>query len=793
MLGVLSLVFPLRADVPFSSIILARDGSVVQAFLAKDDKWRMKTELAEISPTLRRAIIAKEDRFFYWHFGVNPAAIVRALANNLLKRKTTSGASTLTMQVARMLENQRIGRNRERTVWNKCVELFRAFQLEGSYSKDEILQWYLNLAPYGGNIEGVKAASLLYFGTLPEKLSLAEATTLAIIPNRPTSLKLDEANAGMVRQERDKWLARFGAMREFPTETLQDALREPVQLRRQEIPNLAPHFGSRMKSAFADAPILRTTLDVRKQQSVQTIAGNVVRRLQMYGINNAAVLVVNNRTREVEAYLGSPNFADKTNAGEVDGVRAVRSPGSALKPLVYGLAMDKGLITPSTILTDVPSDFDGYAPENFDRQYRGFISAERALINSLNIPAVKLLRGVGVAAFTEAMQKAGFEQVRKDARKLGLSSVLGGCGVRLEEMAGLYAAFANEGTWKPLQFLCAEPSSKMSENIFEQIWQSTSAFFWRIFSIKTSSDQSPQTQILSRSATFMLGEILTQLTRPDVPHKFSNTQRLPKIAWKTGTSYGRRDAWSIGYNKRYTVAVWVGNFSGVGVPELVGADVATPLLFDIFNAIDYNSPNDWFQPPPELDFRLVCSESGFIPQDFCTNQISEYYIPRISSNQKCQHAKEVFVSADERVSYCTECLPQTGYKTKLYPNFPPEILSLYAAQNQVFERIPEHNPKCSRAFQGTAPVITSLSDGKEYICDKPTVISNNTSNEGGLMLTCSVANDVRTVYWFVNDKFYRTATPHERLFFVPERGVNKISCSDDKGRNTNIWIQVQWQ
>ncbi len=779
-LVVLSLLFPLRTDVPFAPIVSARDGTVLHAFLADDDKWRMKTELSEISPTLRSALLQKEDKWFYWHFGVNPFAIVRAAVNNLRYQKTTSGASTLTMQVARMLENrytaQKEGNRkrptqRERTVWNKVVEVFRALQLEITHSKSEILQLYLNLAPYGGNIEGVKAASLLYFGTLPEKLSLAQATTLAIIPNRPTTLKLDENNA-VIRRERDKWLERFRAEGVFLSTQIDDALREPTDIQRHDAPTtIAPHFAYRMKRLFPLESTISTTLDLREQQSVQTLTQNVVRRLKIYGISNAAVLVVNNATREVEAYLGSPDYADKAASGEVDGVRAVRSPGSALKPLAYTLAMDKGLITPKTVLTDVPTNFDGYTPENFDRTYRGFVPAEKALINSLNIPAVKLVRSLGVAAFTEALTNAGFEQIRKDGKKLGLSVVLGGCGVRLEEMAGLYCAFANYGEWKPLVF---KRTYKVGMTNDEN---------------RGANSKTPGMRLVSPSAAFMLGEILTQLTRPDVPRNFGSTRHLPKVAWKTGTSYGRRDAWSIGYNKRYTVAVWVGNFSGVGAPELVGADIATPLLFDIFNAIDYNSPNDWFQPPPELDFRLVCSESGLPPNDFCQNQVSEYYLPRISSNAKCQHLKEVAVSADERMSYCTDCLPTTGYKKKLYPNLPPEMLALYTAQNQAFERIPEHNPACSRAVGGTAPTITSLTDGKEYLIEK----NKNGKAASELLLTCHAANDVRTVYWFLNDKFLRSASPEERIFFKPERGQVKISCSDDKGRNSNIWITVAWQ
>jgi penicillin-binding protein 1C len=776
--GICSFFSPLHTEIPYAQILTDRTGTPLHAFLSSDEKWRMKTELHEISDVLKRALIEKEDRWFYWHFGVNPFAIVRAALNNTLQKRTTSGASTLTMQVARMLENRRSGVNRQRTVGNKLVEILRAFQLELTHSKDEILQLYCNLAPYSGNIEGVKAASLLYFGQSPDKLSLAQATVLAIIPNRPTSLKMDEAHS-LIRRERDKWLERFRQSRTFPNDDLDDAVREPLGITRHDVPTLAPHLGYRLTRNFPDSAILRTTIDIRKQTAVQTMTQNAVRRLALFGIHNAAVLVVNNATRGVEAYIGSPDYNDKPNAGAVDGVRAVRSPGSALKPLAYALAMDNGAITPKTMLVDAPVNFDGYAPENFDRTYRGFVTAERALVNSLNIPAVKLVHSLGVAAFTETLTKAGFEQVRKDGRKLGLSSVLGGCGVRLEEMAGLYAAFANYGAWKPLRYVVL-------------------------------GDSAPPTQLISRSAAFMLGEILTQLTRPDVPRNFASTQRLPKVAWKTGTSYGRRDAWSVGYNKRYTVAVWVGNFSGAGVPELVGAEVATPLLFDIFNAIDYNSPNDWLQPPPELDFRLVCAESGLLPSlarsDACQNQVQDYYISSVSSNVRCQHVKEVFVAADEQVSYCTDCVPSVGYKVKAYPNLPPEIAALYTAQNRAFERIPDHNPSCSRIVPGLAPAITSLSDGKEYIVErvkvgmksgmKSSMKSGNISNADALsplMLMCNAANDVRTVHWFVNDKFYASAASHERVFFTPERGESKISCTDDKGRTAHVRIAVAVQ
>jgi penicillin-binding protein 1C len=803
LLAGISVVFPLHLDIPYSQVLLARDSTVIHAFLSADDKWRMKTELHEISPTLRRALVHKEDKWFYWHCGVNPAALLRALFNNLREQRITSGASTITMQVARMLE-QRRHTARERTVWRKLVELVRALQLEARFSKDEILQLYLNLAPYGSNIEGVKSASLLYFGQAPERLSIAQATTLAIIPNRPTSLRLDASNT-RIAEERNKWLRRFQAEHIFSQQEIADALREPLAIKRTDAPALAPHFALRVRALFPQMPIIHTSLDLSKQTTVAALTTNKLRRLALRGIHNAAVIVIDNATREVLAYIGSPDFQDKAHFGEVDGVKAVRSPGSALKPLVYGLAIDKGLITPKTILNDVPINIDGYTPENFDRRFVGVVSAEQALIMSLNIPAVKLLDAVSIKSVIETLKQVGFEQIRRDESRLGLSLVLGGCGVRLEEMAQLYCAFANEGVAAPLMFTRHHAVHQHTQSNKPQTPSAINA-------PQTAQQHEERWQtrrILSPAAAFMLSEILTQLSRPDVPNRYVSFTRLPKVAWKTGTSYGRRDAWSIGYNKRYTVGVWVGNFSGAGVPELVGAEIATPLLFEIFNAIDYNNTNDWFTPPAQgLDFRLVCAESGLPPDDCCTNQVTDYYIPSVSTNKRCDHLKQAFVSLDESVSYCPDCLPPAGqYKVKRYPNLAPELLTLYRHEHYDIETVPTHNSRCSRLQQsaGKPPVITSLVDRKEYLLERESArqIQVQYPATGGasttrrpedpqLLLACHAAVGVKTVYWYVNDRFLAAAEPQHRVFFTPEAGTIKISCSDDQGRTSHIIITVRF-
>jgi penicillin-binding protein 1C len=743
----LHLRYPLRVDIPYSPVITAADGSVINAFLSSDDKWRMQLEASEINPLLKKAVLLKEDRFFYFHPGVNPAALGRAFFNNLAQNRTTSGASTITMQVARLLYP------RERTYRHKLTEMLRALQLEWHYSKDEILLLYLNLVPFGGNIEGVKAASVLYFQQSPRQLSLAQAVTLTVIPNKPSSLRIGKENTRIVAF-RNQWLAYFKSRGAFSAKEIADALAEPLAAGRQPAPRVAPHFAYRLLRRYPGRPILKTTLNRPLQEMVEQLAYNYGQPLRHKNIHNVSVLVVDNRTQAVVAYLGSADFLDQAHGGQVDGVRALRSPGSTLKPLLYAAAFDKGLLTPKTIIPDVPVDFAGYRPENYYGDYNGNITIEQALATSLNIPAVKVLHQLGVPAFVRKLQQAEFSQVKKDGHQLGLSLILGGCGVKLEELTALYAAFANNGTWRPLRWLQAD----------------------------TSTFHRP---LLSPAAAFMTTQILTQLKRPDLPHNAHNSTRLPQIAWKTGTSYGRKDAWSIGYNKNYTVGVWVGNFTAEGVPELNGTDSATPLLFDIFNAIDYGSPQRWFPPPPPLAFRSVCPETGKPVNTFCPDAVRDAFIPGISPTAKCDHLKDVWVSGDEKYAYCTTCLPETGYRTRKYPNYAPEMLTYFAAAHLPYQKIPEHNPRCPRIFRDHAPVITSPTAGMEYLLER--------ADHQQLMLQGNAHNEVRLVSWYVNDRFLKTTAVHVPLFFQPgQAGSYKISCTDDQGRNTDSFISVKF-
>jgi penicillin-binding protein 1C len=741
----LNLLFPLRNHIEYSTLVTDARGEVIFASLTPDQKWRMKTELDEISPLLQKTIIQKEDKYFYRHPGVNFVAVIKSAFKNLFRWRRVSGASTITMQVARMMEK------RPRNLWSKIVESFRAFQLEWKYSKKEILQLYLNLAPYGGNIEGVKSASVIYFNKMPDHLSLAEITALSIIPNRPVSLVLGKNNDRIV-QERNRWLQKFADEHYFTKKEIEDALNEPLTAVRNPVPFHAPHLAYRLRKRLGMENI-HTHLDLNMQQKTEQMVFDYVRSLYLKNIRNGAAIIIDNETHRVITYVGSADFKDTSDAGQVNGAMAIRQPGSTLKPLLYGLCIDEGLLTPKRMMNDVSTHFGGgYMPENYDKKFNGYVTLEYALDHSLNIPAVKALQQLGVEKLVQKLSDCNFNQVRKDQNKLGLSMILGGCGASLEELTGLYASFATDGNF-------IQPSY-------------------------TSQDTSGRRlRVMSSEANFMIAEMLSKVNRPDFPLSWESSARLPKIAWKTGTSYGRRDAWSIGFNRKYTVGVWLGNFSGEGAPELSGANAATPLLFRIFNTINYDADQQWFTPPAGLQQRKICSVTGMPCNEFCTDQILDYFIPLHSSTVLCNHMQEVQVDEKEKISYCKTCLPATGYKTKWYRITPLEMQRYFEENHIVYDHVPLHNPQCERVFTEGAPAITSPHNGNEYYISK-------TSPEP-LQLSCETGTDVSRVYWYINNKLFKTAAPKEKLFFAPTEGPVKISCADDKGRNQDIWVTVK--
>jgi penicillin-binding protein 1C len=500
----------------------------------------------EVDPKYLRFLIAYEDRRFYYHPGVDPLAAVRAVGQAVAAGENVSGASTLTMQTARLLEP------RPRVMASKLIEMGRALQLEARLGKDAILGIYLTLAPYGGNLEGVRAASLAYFGKEPAHLTEAQAALLVALPQSPETLRPDRFPQ-TAKVARDKVLARMLAAGVIDEATYRTALAEPSPSTRLPALNEAPHLALRLRLQAPGDLMVKTNIDADLQRRIEVMAARVQGTLEPGA--GVAALVVDNAERRVVSYLGSTDFFDDRRFGQNDMVDAVRSPGSALKPFIYGMAFEDLIVHPETVVKDVPMRFGDYAPSNFDHLYRGEVTAREALQLSLNLPAVALLDRVGPARFAQRLSDAGAPLILPDKHaQPGLPIALGGVGTSLERMVTLYAALAEGGVARPLLYRADE---KVAEGH----------------------------QLLSPLAAWYVTRILDETPPPERWLAATNRRNASTVAYKTGTSYGFRDAWALGYNARYTVGVWVGRPDGAFSAGRMGREAAAPILFQIFDQL----------------------------------------------------------------------------------------------------------------------------------------------------------------------------------------------------------------
>ncbi|MBS0556365.1 MAG: penicillin-binding protein 1C [Proteobacteria bacterium] len=540
-----------------STVVLARDGTPLRAFTDADGAWRYPVTPDEVSPLYLQALLTYEDRWFYWHPGVNPVALMRATAQLVRHGHIVSGGSTLTMQVARIIDPQ------PRSVGGKLRQILRALQLEAHLSKREILTLYLNHAPFGGTIEGVEAASWAYLGKPASRLSHAEAALLAVLPQSPTRLRPDR-NARAARVARDKVLARMAALHAWTLASVRDARIESVAARELQAPLHAALLAERLHEAQPQAHRITTTLDANLQSALEARVADYLGHLPAR--TSAALLVVDNATLEARAYVGSGAFGDAARLGHVDMVRAWRSPGSTLKPFLYGLALDDGLIDSQSLLIDAPQSFGTYRPGNFDMAFTGPVAAADALRQSLNVPAVDLLDRVGPARFMARLSNAGLSIRLPRGVEPNLSIILGGGGARLEDLAGAYTALNRGGVAGRVRFTPADP-------VVDR-------------------------RVLSAGAAWIVRTMLEANPRPGYRLDTFDPGSRPRVAWKTGTSYGYRDAWAIGTTRGYTVGVWIGRPDGTPLPGQYGAVTALPLMFDAIDGLPRNALALTPSPPP---------------------------------------------------------------------------------------------------------------------------------------------------------------------------------------------------
>jgi penicillin-binding protein 1C len=557
---VLDRLFPLPQPDPSSgsTSVLARDGRPLRAFPDSDGVWRYPASVEDVSPLYVEALLTYEDRWFYRHPGVNPFALARAFGQWVVHRRLVSGGSTLTMQVARILDGT------PHSALGKLRQMLRALQLEAHLSKQEILTLYLDRAPFGGTIEGVEAASWAYLGKPASRLSHAEAALLAVLPQMPSRLRPDR-NAQAARVARDKVLSRMAALGVWSPAQVHDAMIESVAARALQPPLSAALLAERLHAERPAQRRITTTIDAELQHSLEARVTDYLARLPER--TSAALLVVDNATLEARAYVGSAEFGDEQRLGHVDMVRAWRSPGSTLKPFLYALALDDGLIDSESLLIDAPQSFgDGYRPGNFDMAYNGPVGAAEALRLSLNVPAVDLIDRIGPTRFAARLANAGLDLRLPRGATPNLSVILGGVGVRMEDLVGAYAALNRGGIAGRVRM--------------------------------SSDDAVIDRRVMSEGAAWIVRDILEANPRPGyAPGTFDPGSR-PRVAWKTGTSYGFRDAWAVGATRRHTVAVWIGRPDGTPLPGQYGAVTALPLMFQVVDSLPRSSLAAAPEPPP---------------------------------------------------------------------------------------------------------------------------------------------------------------------------------------------------
>ena len=840
--------FPLpktRLHPPPSHIVLDRNGEWLRAFLADDGMWRFRKEVSShqspvirletgnrkpetgnyaVSPLLHQAMLTAEDRWFYYHCGINPVSIVTALYDNIKAGEVVRGGSTITMQLARLMEPK------ARNIPNKLIEMFRALQLELTYSKSEILDFYFNMLPYGGNIVGTGAASRLYFNKPQHAISLGEAALLAAIPNAPERLRPDRFPE-RARQARAKILNRLLERRQISEEQWREALREPIPTKRHALPFNAPHL-SRMlvkgnrwnREATADGRIY-TTIDAKVQKTAaRSLSEYLVgaRLPRPYGIagsqshtaSTGAIIVMDTETRHVLAMVGSHDFFDRRASGQVNGTLAPRSPGSTLKPFVYALAIEQGLITPETLLFDVPVNYAGYEPVNYDGTYNGYVTARQALAASLNVPAVNLsarLKDITLHAF---LKQAGLSTLTQ-SKEYGLSMVLGGCEVNLLELTTLYAGLANMGEFAPYQIVINNrfPSAVSSQPQKRSLKRSGRRLDTAEPQISNGVDYSAREikKLLREETSFIITEMLTasQLPANTVknPEAFESAMHLPKIAWKTGTSYGHRDAWCIGYSPKLTIGVWLGNFDGKGAPMLSGADAATPILFALFTALTGQDTHRWYTTPEKLKTREVCALTGVPPSPHCPTRKSDVYIPGISSVKTCTIHKRIYVDTVTGYSLCSHCrnlstkkLPVTSYQLpvignrkpetdnyeiEIFEEWPAEAATWLAKNGFAVPMLPEHNPLCTGTVAGTAPVILSPAQDTVYYIRDSIPIENQK-----IQLSASTSNRTQRLFWFLDGELIFKGDAEQPYWLTPVKGEHVITCVDAEGRSASRALHI---
>ncbi|WP_273021814.1 penicillin-binding protein 1C [Rheinheimera sp.] len=734
-----------------SGAYFAADGSLLSLRLAADQRYRLKVPLSDIAPSMQQATLLYEDRRFYQHPGVDLPAIGRAFWQSVLKGGRRQGASTLSMQLVRLrfaLDTSHFA--------GKLQQLVLALYLEWHYSKDEILEAYFNYAPYGGNIEGVAAASLIYFGKEAKDLTVQQALALSVIPQNPNLRSpLTKQGEQQLELARQRLLSLW--LQHYPQQQVSAArLALPLTfLHRTDLPFAAPHFINQLQAQGELQGRFYTSLQADTQQAMQHQLSRYLRRNSDKGFNNASALLIKRSTMQIIGWLGSADFNDVAIAGQVDGVTAPRSPGSALKPFVYALALQQGLIHPLSLVNDLPRRFGSFNPENFDRQFAGPVSATEALINSRNLPAVQLQAGLTAPDFYHWLSSAGVP-LPHSAEYYGLALVLGGMELSMQQLVQLYAMLGNGGNWQALQWFA-------------------------------DSEPQPAKPVLTPEAAFLTLDMLRQHPKPQSVLLQQLTDTAP-VAWKTGTSYAFRDAWAIALRGDYVLAVWLGNFDGSSNPNLIGRSAAGPLLFELLALLPQQADAETalFTPAADLNLKKValCSRSGDLPNKYCPHTREGWFIPGVSPIRMSDIHRAVPVYKATGLRACQHQPPQT--ELKVYEFWPSDIASAFSQAGIVLSTAPRYQQACSGVpmLSVQPPQIRSPQPSLIYQLGQ-------TAQQRQIALQASFDGAVTKAHWFIDNRYLGAVTPGETLFWPGEAGTFQLRVVDDLGGVASISLQLR--
>lgn len=742
---------------PTSTVILSKEGKLLGARIADDGQWRFP-KADSIPDKFTQCIITFEDQYFYYHPGVNIGSLFRAAYQDIKAGKIVSGGSTLSMQTIRMSKD-----NPPRNIYQKIKEIILATRLELRYSKDEILNLYASNAPFGSNVVGINAASWRFFGREANDLSWAETATLAVLPNAP-SLIYPGKNSEKLRAKRNRLLKRIMEKGIIDSLTYSLSILESLPQKVKPLPSIAPHLLERINKENKGQK-LTTTIQYDLQRKSKQILKQYSKDLRANKIYNAAILIVDVESGEVLSYIGNtePHSSINKYGNYVDIIHSRRSSGSILKPLLYAFMLQEGKILPRTMITDVPTEIGGYQPKNFDRQFDGVVPANEALQRSLNIPAVRMLQQYGYPRFHHRLKELGFTTINRPADNYGLSLILGGAEVNLWDLAKVYSSMA-----------------RVLNNFYEKEYDKSD---WRAPNyIAQNPPKEEKGKILDATSIWFAFEALKHLNRPQNEQGWNLFSSTKSIAWKTGTSHGFRDAWAVGVDSKYLVAVWIGNADGEGRPGMTGLGAAAPLMFKIYDQLPESS---WFHmPDPEMIQIEVCAKSGFRANTNCIEIVEEFAPKNGSDSPKCPYHKLVHLDSQGENQVNSNCESVSRMIHRKMFVLPPAKAWYYSQRHPEYMSPPPFRPDCETKSENSIEMIYPKSGARVFIP------LEHSGERGAVVFEAAHKQANIKIFWHLDNKYLGTTNDFHQIAVDAPPGKHKLSLVDENGQSISVWFTV---